>query len=236
MKKRICLMKDRNKIGHKDEYTTTYYKLLNYLSKNSLFIQILIELLVNSYLYKNLEKDKVNDIFVIISKSNQNLEKMKEKFINLIYDHSKELLMDIYFDTRNLNKYDIIIQMFCIILKLTKGLEDNIDEYKRNLLLKFLKELFLGICQEYNKKNNFPIADYIRLFSLFVEYSFLIKSPDNSRTIYTIFFMLSFPNTRLMTSKLQMFFLKGNTACIFGFEDMYPSLSSSPRMPTYEIA
>ena len=175
----ILDQKDRNKIGHKDEYTTTYYKLLNYLSKNSLFIQILIELLVNSYLYKNLEKDKVNDIFVIISKSNQNLEKMKEKFINLIYDHSKELLMDIYFDTRNLNKYDIIIQMFCIILKLTKGLEDNIDEYKRNLLLKFLKELFLGICQEYNKKNNFPIADYIRLFSLFVEYSFLIKSPDN---------------------------------------------------------
>ena len=167
-----------NKMGPKSSQSNLYYKLINYLSKNSLFIQILIELLINSYIYKHLGKDKENDLFVVINKSKDNLEKIKEKNINLIYNYSKELLFDIYFDERNLNKADVIIKMFCIVLKISKGFEDNVDEYKRHLLFKFTKELLLDICQD-KKIKDATIADYIRLFSVFIEFSFLLKSPDD---------------------------------------------------------
>ena len=167
-----------DKIGPKSSQSNLYNKLLNYLSKNSLFIQILIELLINSYIYKHLEKEKENDIFIIINKSTDNIEKIKEQNINLIYNYSKELLFDIYFYEKNLNKADVIIQMFSIVLKISKGFEDNVDEYKRHLLFKFTKELFLDICQDIKIKDA-TIADYIRLFSLFIEFSFLIKSPDD---------------------------------------------------------
>ena len=168
-----------NKSGMIKDSENTYYKLLFYLSKNPLFIQILIELLINSYIYKNLEKDKKDDYFILINKSKEDTNKLKQKKINLIYNQSKELLIDIFFDERNINRNNIIIQMFCIILKISKGFEDNVDEYKRNLLFQFLKELFLEICENYNKFKFFRLADYIDLFCLFIEYSFLLKTADD---------------------------------------------------------
>ena len=172
--------KDRIGNGQKNDNSNIYYNLLKYISDNSLFIQLLIELLINSFIYKNVEKDKKedNDLFIIISKSKEDSSKMKEKYINLIYDHSKELLIDIYFDKRNLKKNNVIIQMFCVILRISRGLEENVDEYKRFLLFKFLKEFFMEICENYNKKKDFKISDYIIFLSLFVENSFLLKTAD----------------------------------------------------------
>ena len=175
--------KDKSGTGQKNDNSNIYYKLLKYISNNSLFIQLLIELLINSYIYKNItkEKQKYNDIFIIISKSKDNpedLQKKKEKYINLIYNHSKELLIDIYFDKRNLKKNNVIIQMFCVILKISRGLEENVDEYKRFLLFQFLKEFFMEICENYNQKRDFKTSDYIIFFSLFVENSFLLKTAD----------------------------------------------------------
>ena len=172
-------------VNENDIKTNTYYKLLYYLSKNQLFIQMLIELLINSYLYKNLEKDKNIDLFIMNSKSKEDIQKLQEKYINLIYTHSKELLLDIYFDERNINKYDVISQMFCIFLKISKGFEENIDEYKRKILFQFLKEFFLDICKSYNKLKQFQLFDYINFFSYFIEYSFLLKTADDyKKNIY----------------------------------------------------
>lgn len=172
--------KDRSKLGiNIYNNNNIYSKLLNHLSKNKLFIQILIELLINSYIYKHLEKNKNYDLFIIINKSKADISKIKEKYINLIYSHSKELLIDIYFDERNINKNYIIVEMYNIILKISRGFEDNIDEYKRSLLFQFLKEFFLDICNNYNKMKYFNLSDYIIFFTLFIEYTFLLKTADD---------------------------------------------------------
>ena len=172
--------KDRSKNGQQNlNDQNIYNKLLYYLSKNPLFIQMLIELLINSYMYKNIDNNKKeNDFFEIISKSKDNLPKMKEKYFSLIYEHSKELLFDIYFDPRNLSKGEVIIKMFCVILKISRGFEDNIDEKKTYLLFKFLKELFLDICETYKKMEKYPKEEYFSLFTFLIEYSFLLKTAD----------------------------------------------------------
>ena len=174
----ILDQKNLYKNNKKNERNNIYYKLLYYLSKNELFIQILIELLINTYLYKNLEKDNDINLFIVITISEENMSKLKEKNINLIYTHSKELLLDIYFDDRNKNKYEVIAKMFCIILKISKGFEENKDEKKRAVLFQFLKEFFLDICKNYYKFTNYEQSDYIIFFSFFLEYSFLIKTAD----------------------------------------------------------
>ena len=170
--------KDKSTSGNKD-YDAIYYKLLQYLSKNNLFIQLLIELLINTYILKNIKEDKDHEIFVVISKSKGNEEqirKAKEKYINDIYNYSKELLLDIYFDQRNRNKGDIIIEMYLIILKMSKGSENIIDDNKKDLIFKFLKIFFIDIC---NINQITSLNDLINVFTLFMEYSFLLKTSDN---------------------------------------------------------
>ena len=44
--------------------------------------------------------------------------------------------------------------------------------------------------------------------------------------------LFALDNTNLFTSSLQIFFLNGNMDCMFDFLEIYPSLSSSPRIPT----
>lgn len=98
---------------------------------------------------KNIKEDKDNEIFVVISKTKENEEQIKrtkEKYIKDIYNFSKELLLDIYFDQRNRNKGDIIIEMYQIILKMSRGFENIIDDNKKDLIFKFLKVLFIEIC------------------------------------------------------------------------------------------
>jgi hypothetical protein len=99
---------------------------------------------------------------------------MKEKFFNLIYDHSKELLLDIFFDERNSNKNEVIVKLFCIILKMSNYYENNNDEQKKNILFKFIKEFFLEIIKKYNQNQIFE--EYITLFTFMIEYTFLIKT------------------------------------------------------------
>ena len=168
--------KDRSKNGKQslNDYDNIYSKLLNNLSKNSLFIQALLELMINSYLYKNINNYKENDFFEIITKSKENSLKMKEKYFNLIYDHSKELLFDIFFDERNSNKNEVIIKLFCIILKMSNHYEKNNDEQKKNLLFKFIRVFFLEIIKKYEQIQIFE--DYITLFTFLIEYTFLIKT------------------------------------------------------------
>lgn len=172
----ISDQKDRSKNGQKSDKNNIYSKLLKYLSKNELFIQILIELLINSYIFKNIKDNKVDELFEIISKVKEDSSKKKEQFLSLIYDHSKELLLDIYFDKENVKRYEIITTMFRIILKISRGFEDNIDETKSNILFKFLKEFFLEICQVYKKECQ--VEDCVAILSFLIEYSFLLKTED----------------------------------------------------------
>ena len=173
----ISDQKDRSKKGQKSNNNNIYSKLLKYLSKNELFIQILIELLINSYIFKNIKDNKVDELFEIISKSKEDSSKNKEKYLKLIYDHSKELLLDIYFDEENEKRYEIIIIMYKIILKISRGLEDNIDETKSNILFKFIKEFFLDICEIYKK--GCQVEDCVAILSFLIEYSFLLKTADD---------------------------------------------------------
>ena len=168
--------KYRNKIGQKtsSDYDNIYSKILDNSSKNSLFIQELIELMINSYSYKNINNYKENNFFEIITKSKENSIQMKEKYFNLIYFHSKELLFDIFFDERNSDKNEVIVKLFCIILKMSNYYEKINDDQKKNLLYKFIKEFFLEIIKKYNKEQMFD--EYITLFTFLIEYSFLIKT------------------------------------------------------------
>ena len=172
----ISEQKDRSKNNQKSNKNNIYSKLLKYLSKNELFIQILIELLINSYIFKNIKDNKVDELFEIISKSKEDSSKNKEKNLKLIYDHSKELLLDIYFDEGNAKRYEIITTIYRIILKISRGFEDNIDEAKSNILFRFIKEFLLDICEKYKK--DCQVEDCVAILSFLIEYSFLLKTAD----------------------------------------------------------
>ena len=159
-----------------------FYKLLlYYLSGNRLFIQLLCELLINSYIYKNLYSNNLEeeeDDFVILSIEEKNIKKRKLKNFSDIYEESIDILLDIYFLENNKNKAKVLTIVFMVSLKLLLDFQDANDLKKKSLLLKFLKQLFCDISVTFDQKHNTIKRFYLDFFTYFMDYCFILKNAD----------------------------------------------------------
>ena len=147
-----------DEIGKNNEIysNSNYYKLLNYFSfSNTKFLQLLEELLINSYLCKYDKDSKNKFIFIPENTKIRTGLNNKEDYFNIIYKNSKELLLDIYFHEENKNKNKIIYDIINIMILLKHELDVYKDKNKFNILLKLLESLLLEICEIYNNKLNF---------------------------------------------------------------------------------
>ena len=158
-----------------------YNSLLECLLQNSLFIQILIELLINSFIYKNIYSDNNTsevDDFIILSNDKNEIIELKFKKFSSIYEMSIELLLDIYFLENNKRKENIMTTIFLISLKLLLTFQDRNEINKKNLILKFVKQIFMDINQTFTKLNSQIRKFYLNLFTFFMDYCFIFKNVD----------------------------------------------------------
>ena len=158
-----------------------YNSLLLYLSKNSLFLQILVELLIHSYIYQNLYSDnqKIEEDFIILTKKEEDIPKLKFKNFKSIYEKGLELLLDIYFSDSNKNRSEILKTIFLVSLKLLLNFQYSNDQEKKNSLIKFVKQILLEINETYDKKNNSIKKYYLDYFTFFMDYCFMFKNADD---------------------------------------------------------
>ena len=135
-----------------------YLKLLNFFSSSKTnFIQFLEELMINSYLSLYIDEWKNRFNYINESPISQGNVMSINEYFKLIYENSKELIIDIYFHDINLNKNDIIYEIFAMILYLSNGLINikdlNEEDIKiKNILLNLVKELLTDIIGTYNTK------------------------------------------------------------------------------------
>ena len=150
------------KIKGLQSLSDNYLKLLNFFSLSKTgFVQFLEELMINSYLciYYSEAQNKFN--FIEDSSNSHGENKKKNEYFKIIYEKTKELIIDIYFNEKNLNKSnDILYDIINIILSLYNGLKDKneLDENNikiRDILFNFLKEFLDEISQLYNLKLDF---------------------------------------------------------------------------------
>ena len=181
----LILLKSQKNLNSKQntrKYDEKVYKLLlYYLSRNRLFIQLLCELLINSYIYKNLysnNPEEEEDDFVILSIEKKNIKKIKLKIFSQIYVRSLEILLDIYFLEDNKNKCNILTITFIVSLKLLLDFQDANDLKKKSLLLKFLKQLFYDISVAFDQKHKTISNNYLIFFTYFMDYCFILKNAD----------------------------------------------------------
>ena len=178
-----------------------YIKILGYFSSSkSKFIQFLEELTINSYLCMHYE-EAVNKFNWIKESINYiGIEKSKNEYFKEIYNHSKELLSDIYFYDNKMNN-NIIDEIFDIVLFLYGGLKKVNEINEENLKIKkilftFLQEFLNSIADLYNiridyykkiLKNNNEKSDlnkeimkkYIFFSDFIFEYLFLLINSNN---------------------------------------------------------
>ena len=168
---------DDKKANNQNKYI--YALILYYLSKNSLFLQVLIELLIDSYLYKNLYAKNAEikeDNFIILFKNNEkDIKNLKLKNFTLIFEKSFEILMDIYFLEGNQNKVEILNKVFLISLKLLLVFQDQNKIDEKNLLLKFLKQFFSDVSRMYDNKHKTIKKFYLDFITFFVDYCFILN-------------------------------------------------------------
>ena len=177
----MILFKEQKNRPLDDGNQNIYNSLLGYLLQNSLFIQILIELLINSFIYKIIYSDnKTSDVddFIILSSDKNEIIELKFKMFSSIYERSIELLLDIYFLENNNRKENIMTTIFLISLKLLLNFQDRNEINKKNLILKFVKQIFMDINQTFNKLNIPMKRFYLDLFTFFMDYCFIFKNVD----------------------------------------------------------
>ena len=181
----LILLKSQKSLNDKQNTSKSdekiYKSLLFYLSRNRLFIQLLCELLINSYIYKNLysnNPEEEEDDFVILSIDEKNIKKKKLKIFSDIYARSTEILLDIYFLENNKNKANVLTITFMVSLKLLLDFQDANDLKKKSLLLKFLKQLFLDISVTFDQKHKTIKNFYLNFFTYFMDYCFILKNAD----------------------------------------------------------
>jgi len=147
-----------DKKNNMSSISDNYLKLLNYFSlTKTKFVQFLEELMINSYLSLyciNVQKK----FYFLEEQTSPNGEiKTKNEYFKVIFDNTKELMIDIYFNETNLNKNNIIYDIINIILSLSNGLRNNneLDEEDikiRDILFDFLKEFLDEISETYISK------------------------------------------------------------------------------------
>ena len=158
-----------------------YNLLLNYLLENSLFMQLLIELIINSFIYKNIYSDNPaseEDDFIILSADKNERIKLKYKYFSNIYTMSLKTLLDIFFLDDNDNKEAILTKIFLVSIKLLLTFQDSNDIKSKNVILKFMKQIFVEINNAYNTKRKSIELFYLNLFTFFMDYCFIFKNVD----------------------------------------------------------
>ena len=170
-----------NIMEKKNKYQNNYNLLLHYLLENSLFLQLLIELLINSYIYKNIYSNNTKpeeDDFIILSNDIDEIKRLKLKYFTIIYEKALEIFLDVYFLDNTNYKVDILSKIFLISLKLLLQYQDSNDINKKNLLCKFLKQIFIEINLMFDIQNKPIKRYYLDLFTFFMDYCFMFNNAD----------------------------------------------------------
>ena len=177
-----------NKISYSNELDSNinnnYFLLLNYFSfSETKFLQLIEELMINSYLCIHDENHR--KIFILLSENSKIRTGVnsKDDFYNNIFLKSKELLLDIYFHVNNENKNEIIYNIINVILlesqelniKKEKEKEKNKDKFNHLLIL--LKDLLIEIFNIYNNKINMD-----KFKDKYLEENNLVEEYNNNKT------------------------------------------------------
>ena len=125
--------------------TDNYNQLLDYFCYTKTdFLQLIEELLITSFLCINDEEYKYRHIFVSLKNKISSIS--KEEYFKIIFMHSNDLLVNLYFHKNNQNSNKIIDGIINLILFIAKKSGKKTDYEKNklfNLLLKLLDD-FLG--------------------------------------------------------------------------------------------
>ena len=203
----------------------SYSKLLGALSltRNSI-VQLLSELIVNFYLciYDNSYKKIIENLL------GQNLLN-EEESIKIIYNHSKELLIDIYFFEKNELRNNIIHDLINIILKLYDGLKnkEDIEINIRKICFNFLNEFFNEIIDIYIKKFSLfnDIKDIEKDIKLVNE-----KNNLNKHFLYFISFIFEYSLLLFNSSEYIAKIFKQDYINFYGVPDYFSYDSDKKRI------
>ena len=191
------------------EYNLHYSRLLSYFSKSQVFMQLLGEIIIDSFLGYNNDKAIMNQYDFNQNSSKIKVKTSKKDLFKNIYNISKELLIDIYFYKNNFSKNYILYELYNIILKKYGGLQKKYNEsiYK---LFTLLKNIFIDLINKYHEilnNNKYINNDYNENDILNIENSNEIneinnienKNESKNKLIYqnlasflTLFFEFSF--------------------------------------------
>ena len=176
----ILFINQKNRTSEHKDNQDIYHLFLKYFLENSLFIQLLIELLINSFIYKNIYSNATSeeDDFIILSNEKDEIINLKHKQFSSIYEKSLEILLDIFFLDNNNKRTDILNKIFLVSLKLLSAFQDNNDINKKNLLLKFVKQIFIEINKTFDELNKHIKKYYLDLYTYFIDYCFILKNVD----------------------------------------------------------
>ena len=178
----ILINNQKNLSSDNKDNEDIYNQFLKYFLDNSLFMQLLIELLINSFIYKNIYSNNATseeDDFIVLSSEKGEIIKLKDKIFSSLYEKSLEILLDIYFlDDDEKKKTDILTTIFLVSLKLLSAFQDNNDINKKNLLLKFVRQMFIEINKNFKERHKKIKNHYLNLFTYFIDYAFILKNVD----------------------------------------------------------
>ena len=140
------------------EYNLHYSRLISYFSKSQVFLQLLDEIIIDSFLGYNNDKLIMNKYAFNQNNSKLKIKISKRDLFKKIYNISIEMLIDIYFYKHNYTKNYIIYELYNIILKKYNGLQKKYNEsiFK---LYSLLNNIFMELIKKYheifnNNKNN----------------------------------------------------------------------------------
>ena len=134
---------------NKTKYNQNYLRLLSYFSKSNSFRQLLLEIIIDSYLGFNNDEKTINKYSFNQNSSKLKIKSTKKNAFEKIYNLTKELLIDIYFYKHNISSNLIIYELYNIILKKYNGLQAQNSGIIHKLYI-FLKNIFNEIISKYH--------------------------------------------------------------------------------------
>ena len=138
---------------NKTKYNQNYLRLLSYFSKSNSFRQLLIEIIIDSYLGFNNDEKTINKYSFNQNSSKLTIKSTKNNAFEKIYNLTKELLIDIYFYKNNISSNLIIYELYNIILKKYNGFQTQNNDIIYKLYI-FLKNIFNEIISKYHSLLN----------------------------------------------------------------------------------
>ena len=138
---------------NKTKYSPNYLRLLSYFSKSNSFRQLLVEIIVDSYLGFNNDEKTINKYSFNQNSSKLKIKSTKNNEFKKIYNLTKELLIDIYFYKHNISSNFIIYELYNIILKKYNGFQTQNNDTIHKLYI-FMKNIFNEIISKYHSLLN----------------------------------------------------------------------------------